>query len=202
MSYSVQNGLIYLNGALVTLSDTEKTRLQSNVVQRWGSLASAYSQKYGVPLSWTLAIINAESGGNSRAYRVEPDGSTGVGLMQITSPALKRGLSDEQVFVPETNLDIGVQFLAHLMSLGNRDLPAVASCYNCGPGPDGLAKPAPTQNPAWGICAYSGYLDRVSGAANALAGMTTTASQGSATVPWKPLAFAGAAILALRWALK
>ena len=166
--YSVSStGMISLNGApAVLLSSAEDSNFKSKVIDRWTNLSAKYSSKYGVPVAWILAIIYAESLGNPNAVNSEVP--PGLGLMQITDPGLKRGLSNAQVLIPDTNLDIGVSFIKRIITLGNHDLVKVASYYNCGGRSDGSPHTAPTsgQNPAWGYCATVGYLERVTQASN------------------------------------
>lgn len=112
-------------------------------VERWRAMAEAElaRQDSPVPLGLVLAIIEAESTGNPRAYRGEAalhDGS--IGLMQILS-ATARGLGytgingDPQnqngLFDPATNIRYGVMFLTDLWQrLGSAS--DVASAYNGG----------------------------------------------------------------------
>lgn len=168
MTYSVDGrGLVRVNdGPVLLLSKSEDQAFKSKVVDRWTSLATTASKKYGVPLSWILSIIFVESRGNPNAINAEVP--PGVGLMQITDMGLKRGLSNAQLMDPATNIDIGVAFLSRIVKLGNKDLPRVASYYNCGGRSDGSPHTAPTsgQNPAWGLCATAGYLEGVTAANN------------------------------------
>lgn len=204
MSYSITSqGLVILDGRTLALSPSDGKLFATNVVNRWQTLASKNAR--GVPLAWVLAIIWAESGGNPNAFRTEPSGQTGVGLMQLTSPALKGGLSDEQLKDPGTNINLGCKFLAAIMKAPPVDLPAVASRYNCGGRGDGSPHTSPTsgQNPSWGLCATAGYLERVSAASNTF---LTSAPQASARSPRqsliKPLALSVLAVLAARRLLR
>lgn len=160
------DGIVTLSGTPVGLLAAEATILRTNVVARWGSnirtAAAATDPK--LPWWWVAGVIYAESAGNSKAFRTEPTGQTGVGLMQLTDPGLKAGHSDAELLDdPILNLRIGTQFLARLRRNGNTELPEVASAYNCGPDAHGLAKKASNR---WGLCEANGYLERVVGGAN------------------------------------
>lgn len=116
------------------------------VEAKWGGMCRVYSEAYGLPDGWIQAMIYRESGGNEGAFRREPNGWTGIGLLQITYPALKGhrkvtengvsrwvgGKSDEEVFRPSTNLDIGAKYIASLMKTYGNDFPKVAAAFNAG----------------------------------------------------------------------
>lgn len=109
----------------------------------WGSLCRETGQEYQVPDGWLQAMIYRESGGDRSAYRVERDRQgkpisvagrllTGIGLMQITHPALKRGLTDAEVFVPSVNLKIAANYISNLIERYGKDFPKIAAAYNSG----------------------------------------------------------------------
>lgn len=102
------------------------------VIERWEPLAVKVSETFGLPRGWLLAMIWRESGGNPRAFRREPNGWTGVGLLQPTSPGVKRGLSDEALYDPETNLLCGARYVVELVERYGPDFPKIAAAYNHG----------------------------------------------------------------------
>lgn len=151
--------------AAPVLKTNDGALFQRNVIGRWTGLAGDAFVKTGVPIPWTLGVIWAESGGNPNARNKETP--PGLGLMQITSPALKGGLSDAEVMDPVTNISIGTRFLAFIRDHGVHDLPSAASIYNCGAAADPpfRAKKS-TKDARWGLCNSPGYIDRVVQAAN------------------------------------
>ena len=85
------------------------------------------SKKYGIPLSFFIAVIKAESGFNIMA--LSPKGA--VGLMQVM-PKTGEEL-DMNIRNPQANIVAGAKYLHFcLKRFGFRPVPALA-CYNAGP---------------------------------------------------------------------
>lgn len=164
-------------------------------VMQWAPLAAKYSQKYGVPASWILAVVYAESGGNPKA-----ENPCCVGLMAIHLTA--HGKTRGDMLDPDKNMDYGTSLLAASRDAGY-DLPASASIHVAGGGSQfkphpgtccsAMCKPSCpidpktgkrrcTQHPdfpggsPWGMCEHIfpktqgdgavGYIDRVVRASN------------------------------------
>jgi len=121
------------------------------VIERWEPLAEKVSAVFAIPRGWILAMIWRESGGNPRAFRREPNGWTGIGLLQPTSTGVKGGLSDEALYDPETNLLCGARYIALLMRRYGHDFPKVAAAFNHG------HVEASTSNP-WGMVQTAGHV--------------------------------------------
>lgn len=105
--------------------------------QRWGGLIRGAAAKYGVPVSWIVAIMSQETGlwcpkgGLTQEAIVSGDG--GYGLMQIqNSTAPSCGGTPRDMLEPARNIDCGAQVLQRQMKRYGRDLPAVAAAYNAG----------------------------------------------------------------------
>jgi soluble lytic murein transglycosylase-like protein len=118
-------------------------------VARWFPLALDNEMRTGLPAAITLAIINGESGGNENAEG--PPSDHGIGLMQITHPSLKQGLSDAEVFVPENNVRLGVDALTKSAGQVGYDPPKLASMFNAGSPGNG---PHPSSSAPWGYREY------------------------------------------------
>jgi len=131
-------------------------------VMRWIQLEDEVSRRTYVPVAWIMGMVYAESRGNERAEA--PDG--GWGLMQITHPSFKAGLSKEQVFDPYTNLMIGARIVARHARQVGIGIPGISSCYNAG-GKD-LGVPWPSTESPWGMRETPGHISRVVAASNAL----------------------------------
>ena len=85
------------------------------------------SKKYGIPLSFFIAVMKAESGFNIRA--LSPKGA--VGLMQVMPKTGEE--MDIDVKNPESNIIAGAKYLHFcLKRFAFRPVPALA-CYNAGP---------------------------------------------------------------------
>lgn len=141
----------------------EKT-LYDKQVERWHSLAADNELRTGVPAALTKAFIFSESAGDPKQHG--PQSDYGIGLMMITHPSIKQGLSNEEIFIPENNVRLGTDFLRTLAAkAGSYDPVQIASMYNCGPGAQG-AKVSPSA--PWGVCeyhtpegVYTGYISKI-----------------------------------------
>ena len=105
------------------------------VIRTWEPLIAAECARHTgwhgqtLPTAWGVAHVKCESGGNTNAQN--PDG--GVGLLQITSPSLKAGHTDQELMAdPQLNLRIGLSFLASLWADRGIDLVATTSMWNGG----------------------------------------------------------------------
>lgn len=133
-------------------------------VLRWAPLALDNAARTGVPAYITLAMIHRESRGNPDVISFDH----GLGLMQITSNSLKRGLTDAEVLIPENNVAIGTDFLKKLMAGVGADVPKLASMFNAGATVDANKRPAPwpsTVSP-WGFRETKGHITEEVAAAN------------------------------------
>jgi soluble lytic murein transglycosylase-like protein len=109
-----------------------RAKEMDHVETLWQPLAVEVSAQVDVPFQVTLAMIFQESRGNERAFRREPNGMTGIGLMQITHPSLKHGYSDDTLFDPKINVSIGVNYVASLIKRYGRDWPKIFAAFNAG----------------------------------------------------------------------
>jgi hypothetical protein len=100
------------------------------VDDRWRSVATPVAVRWGIPVEWLLAMAWRESGGNPLA--TSQDG--GVGLMQITSSALKAGHTAEELLDGRVSLEVAARFIAALVKRPDvgRDFPRVSAAYNAG----------------------------------------------------------------------
>lgn len=157
------------------LATSKQAIAMHRVIQQWDALATEEAKRAGIPVSWVLATIFAESGGNPRAKSQVG----ALGLMQIYSKSIRGSLTDGQVLVPETNVRLGASTLAKFRKAG-ADLPVAASMYNAG-GPctrDGVVvscntkgavwglKPWPSPKSHWGYREETGYIDHIVSANN------------------------------------
>jgi soluble lytic murein transglycosylase-like protein len=131
------------------------------VYHKWESLIKKHAAHYGVPEEWIGAHIWRESLGNEHAFRQEPNGWTGIGLMQITHPSLKGGRSDAEVFVPDTNISIGTRYLAALQKTYKGDFPKCSAAFNAG------SIRYSDKNP-WGMVSTGNHVDSEVRAVNSL----------------------------------
>lgn len=142
-----------------------EARILDRVEEQWGPLCRLVGEAYGLPDGWMQATIYRESGGDPMARNTEgtpkDPRDDGIGLMQITHPSLKGrrkvtidgrpqwvgGKTDEELFLPATNLDIGARYLAEKLKVYGNDFPRVAAAFNAG-----SARPPADkdhQNPWW-----------------------------------------------------
>jgi transglycosylase-like protein with SLT domain len=116
------------------------------VEERWGPLCRDIGAKYLLPDGWLQAMIWRESGGNQWARNREGTDDPrddGLGLLQITSRALKGNWTDPQLLEPRRNLEIGAKYISWLSSLSSikGDFPKVAAAFNAGSVRDSSANP-------------------------------------------------------------
>jgi hypothetical protein len=129
----------------------------AGVDQQWRALATPIAERRGLDVEGTLAQVMQESSGNPRAFRREPNGWTGVGLMQITHPSIKAGHTDAELFDPSLNLEIGTSYTAALArryqtEQGLPDWPCVFAAFNAG-----SCRPNPKS--PWNLFCYGNHVD-------------------------------------------
>ena len=119
------------------LNDT-KTKLEKITYPRkYSELVSRYSNEYGVEEAFIYSIIRTESGFDENA-----ESYVGAkGLMQImpdTFEWLQTHVEDENsytendLFLPETNIKYGTYFLSFLLKKYDGDKDLTAAAYNAG----------------------------------------------------------------------
>jgi soluble lytic murein transglycosylase-like protein len=136
--------------------DTATKRVLSN----WIPLAQKNSVKHRVPVSWILAFIYSETGGDPNA-----ENECCAGLMAIYYSI--HGMTRDQALDPETNVDKATSWIAESVKKG-LDLPQSASVHNAGGGITGT--PHPSSRSPWGMRenegAPYGFIERVVRAQN------------------------------------
>jgi len=98
-------------------------------VAAWESLIQKYANQSGVSPDLVRAVMDQESGGDSRA--VSPAGAQG--LMQLM-PDTARGLNVRDPFDPEQNVRAGVALLKDNLNRYHGDVSLALAAYNAGPG--------------------------------------------------------------------
>lgn len=125
------------------------------VEHKWGDLCRQIATPMEIPDGWLQAMIYRESGGNAKARNREktPDdpADDGIGLLQITSQALKRGFTDEQLFDPATNIRVGAKYVAFLGAIYKWDFASVAAAFNAG-------SVRPSSQNRWGMVMTAGHV--------------------------------------------
>lgn len=162
MSWNTRDdGSVEVDGSVPELSEPARSTMIERVCRRWGAAARAAGAKYGVPESWILGMIWAESGGDPTAQ--SPDG--GLGLMQLTHPSTYAPHSRAAAMEPGLNIELGARTITSFARTPRAtDLPAVASRYNAGGRADGSPHPSPAS--PWGYRETPGHIDRVVRASN------------------------------------
>lgn len=94
------------------------------------------SRKHLVPEAWIKATIQTESSWRPRAYRAEPQiNDASYGLMQLlmrTARGLGFSGTEEQLYDPATNIDLGTKLLGQWRAKVGDDYRRVYSAYNSG----------------------------------------------------------------------
>lgn len=161
------------NGAeVVPMLDATQWNGIKAVEEKWGELCREIGGRHQLPDGWCQAMIWRESGGDPRAYRIEKDKNgqpihddtgrllTGVGLMQITNPAIKKNRTDAEVFNPPVNIELGAGYISYIASRpdvrdpdGKPDFARIAAAFNHG------HVEASTAN-RWGMVATGSHIDQ------------------------------------------
>ena len=96
-----------------------------------------YSKEYNIDSYMIYAIIKAESNFNDKAKSK----SNAIGLMQIMEPTAKEiadkidlNISEEQLYSPELNIQIGIEYFAGLLEKYNNNYKIAIIAYNAGIG--------------------------------------------------------------------
>ncbi len=97
------------------------------------AIARREAEKQGLPFELADAVMNVES-----AYNVNARGADGeVGLMQVMPPTARlMGFKGtlEELAVPETNIALGVRYLADAWTRGGKDICTTVMKYRAGHG--------------------------------------------------------------------
>lgn len=131
--------------------------LVDSVWEKWGDLIHPIAQKHGLAPAGIACQVCQESAGNQYAFRQEPNGWTGIGLLQITHPSLKGGRTDVELYSPTLNLEIGAAYTARLARQYHTDdglpnWPCVFAAFNAG-----SCRPS-TEN-QWNLHCAHGHVD-------------------------------------------
>ncbi len=142
MRKKIQRWLILLVVVVVVFGVYVLPRIDANnrvtKAMEYYDIANEMSAKYGVPTSFIVAVIAAESSG--KATVVSRAGA--VGLMQIM-PATGRGLARQlgmtdftvqSLSDPRTNIELGTYYLAQLLARYGGSEELALAAYNGGPG--------------------------------------------------------------------
>jgi len=101
-------------------------------VLSWKDLIYSKAKKYNVPAHFIAGIMSLESGGKANAG--SPAGAMGLmQLMRSTANALAgRSLTTEEIYEPDTNVDLGTKLISQLWGKYNGDPIKIAFSYNAG----------------------------------------------------------------------
>ena len=114
---------------LLYIRETPQKKIKSNSFFRdYDALIQKAQEKYGIEFFLIKAVIQAESGFNSRA--VSKKGARG--LMQIM-PENYKALSISDPFDPSQNIMGGTRYLNQLLKRYKNKLPLALAAYNAGP---------------------------------------------------------------------
>lgn len=110
----------------------------SDRLQTLAPAIQAASAKWNVSIPLIQAIITQESGGNVGMMNLlEPKGGASYGVMEIQLPTaqwMRPGITVDALMWPDTNIDIGTQYLAYLLKQAGGNVYLAIQWYNAGPG--------------------------------------------------------------------
>lgn len=114
--------------AFASFMQTQNKSLSDREAARYTRLVLDASDKYGIDDTWVMAVFWQES-----YYDANCTYGKALGAMQIMeSTGRAYGLSRDQLFVPEINIDFGVRYLSGLRSYYAGDLQKGTLAYNQG----------------------------------------------------------------------
>lgn len=130
--------LLLLSGLLIPVTATQPLLAQTNVpehaiaAQPYAVQISEASQRFGIPTTWIMAVMRAESAGDLRAV----SSAGAMGLMQVMPDTwaglrIRHGLGRDP-FEPHDNILAGTAYLREMWDrYGN--VAAMLAAYNAGP---------------------------------------------------------------------
>lgn len=123
--------IIFISGTVLGVAVALTMGASANRLATFNDLAREKGQKYSVNPNFIKAIISVESAGNINA--VSPVGARGV-MQLMPATAERMGVSRQELFSPERNMEAGVKYISYLSRLFNNDPRLVAAGYNAGEG--------------------------------------------------------------------
>lgn len=131
---TLSNGLVEVEGEGVpaySVSSPEFRNLAATW-RNWQSLFRSSARRYGIPVSWVVAIAATETGpwaSDPQQQATVVSFDQGVGVMQITRYP---GTTAAQMADPRANIDTGAMILGKHAARFGYELPAVAASFNAG----------------------------------------------------------------------
>lgn len=104
---------------------------------KYSEYVEKYAKEYNIDKYMVYAIIKAESNFNENAK----SSSDAIGLMQImettaieTANKMKLEVTEEDLFKPDLNINIGLKYFTYLLNQYNNNYPLAIIAYNAGIG--------------------------------------------------------------------
>ena len=150
--------LLLLSGLFPPVTATQPLLAQTSVPEHaiaahpYAAQVTEASQRFGIPTTWIMAVMRAESAGDLRAV----SSAGAMGLMQVmpdtwTGLRIRHGLGQDP-FEPHDNILAGTAYLREMWDrYGN--VAAMLAAYNAGPGRydeyRATARPLPAETRAY-----------------------------------------------------
>jgi len=122
----------FLAKVLVTYPELKTVSTLSLFYPKWYyDLVETEAQKYGLDPLLVISLVRQESAFNKEAMsRVGARGL--MQLMPATAKTLNRKIRKNELFIPEKNLQLGVQYFANLVKRYNGNVTFALAAYNAG----------------------------------------------------------------------
>lgn len=139
---------------------SERYRYMDQTWRNWGGEFQRAAKRYGVPVSWVLALASIETGfvsSNPDKQRriISPAGAQGVMQLMPFIPSMYGGKAADRENA-QLNIDYGTHLISDLArGKTGPELPHIGSAYNAGGGSSGV-RCSPTRN-EWNLAADHNY---------------------------------------------
>lgn len=128
----------------------------------WGPLMQKAAKRYGIPVSWILALASIETGflsSNPETQRkaVSPAGAAGI-MQLMPFVATMYGHSADERSNPEVSIDVGAHLISDLArGRTGPELPHIGSAYNAGAGSSSKGVRCSVGRNEWNMAADHNY---------------------------------------------
>ena len=124
--------IVYVPTPLVLMSETASYTQAYNVTDEIASKIVYYAQKHSIDVPLAFGLVHVES--NFNPYAISHKGARGLTqLMRLTAGEYLPNPVDSLLYDIDTNLNVGMTYLAYLIEYYDGDVTTALVAYNRGP---------------------------------------------------------------------